>query len=72
MALAMKFAAMISPNRPVEKVHQDAHDFIVMVKGNPERDRETLESLGDAVYNGGGEELLEMIRKAQAGERLNL
>ena len=72
MALAMKFAAMISPNRPVEKVHQDAHDFIVMVKANPEGDRETLEGLGEAVYNGGGEKLLEMIRKAQAGERLNL
>ncbi len=72
MALAMKFAALISPNPPVEKVHQDAHDFIVMVKANPERDRETLEGLGDAVYSGGGEELLEMIRKAQAGERLNL
>jgi hypothetical protein len=72
LALAMKYAAMISPNRPLEKVHQDAHDFIVMVKGNPEQDRDTLEALGDAVYLGGGEELLEMIRKAAAGERLDL
>ena len=36
MALAMKYAAMISPNRPLEKGYQDAHDFIIMVKGNPE------------------------------------
>ncbi|HKB40676.1 MAG TPA: hypothetical protein VKD72_29895 [Gemmataceae bacterium] len=72
LALAMKYAAMISPNRPIEKVHQDAHDFIVMVKGNPEHDRDTLEALGEAVYSGGGEELLEMIRKAAAGERLDL
>ena len=72
LALAMKYAAMISPNRPLEKVHQDAHDFIVMVKGNPEQDRNTLEALGEAVYSGGGEELLEMIRKAAAGERLDL
>ena len=44
----------------------------MIVKANPERDRETLEGLGEAGYNGGGEELLEMVRKAQAGERLNL
>jgi hypothetical protein len=72
MALAMKYAAMISPNRPLEKVHQDAHDFIVMVKGNPEYNRDRLQILGDVVYTGGGEELLEMIRKAAAGERLDL
>jgi hypothetical protein len=72
MALAMKFAAMISPNRPMEKIHQDAHDFIVMVKENPKEDAKTLEVLGEAVYPGGGAELLEMIRKARAGERLQL
>jgi hypothetical protein len=31
-----------------------------------------MKALGDAVYSGGGAELLEMIRKARAGERLNL
>ena len=63
---------MISPNRPMEKTHQDAHDFIVMVKKNPEEDVETLRELGEIVYSGGGAELLEMIRKVRAGERLNL
>ncbi|MBI1915025.1 MAG: nucleotidyltransferase [Planctomycetes bacterium] len=72
LALAMKYAAMISPNRPLEKVHQDAHDFIVMVKGNPKYNRDTLQTLGEVVFSGGGEELLEMIRKAAAGERLDL
>jgi hypothetical protein len=72
MALAMKFAAMVSPNRADEEKHQDAHDFIVMVKANPEQDREKLRSLGESVYGGGGADLLEMIRQVQAGEPLVL
>jgi hypothetical protein len=56
----------------MEKIHQDAHDFIVMVKENAEENAETLRALGEAVYQGGGAELLEMIRKVRAGERLDL
>jgi len=72
MALAMKFAAMVSPNRPAENSYQDAHDFIVMAKENLETDAETLRELGELVYGGGGAALLEMLRKARAGERLEL
>lgn len=72
MALAMKFAAMISPNRPVEKSYQDAHDFIVIAKENPETDEDVLRELGELIYGGGGEALLEALRKARAGERLEL
>jgi hypothetical protein len=72
MALALKFAAMIRSNRPMEKIYQDAHDFVLMVKENSQEDSETLRVLGEAVYPGGGIELLEMIRKARAGERLDL
>ncbi len=70
MALAMKFAAMLSPNRPIEKSYQDAHDFIVIAKENLDTDPDTLQELGELIYGGGGKELLEMIRKARAGERL--
>src|SRR5262249_31613402 len=70
MALAMKFAAMISPNRAEEKKHQDAHDFIVMVKQHAELNEEVLRQLGALVYGEGGDELLEMIRKVRAGKRL--
>jgi hypothetical protein len=72
MALAMKFAAMTSPNRPLEKTYQDAHDFIVIAKENLTADDETLRQLGERVYSGGGEDLLDMLRKARAGERLIL
>jgi hypothetical protein len=72
MALAMKFAAMISPNWADEEKHQDAHDFIVMVKANAEWNRDKLVALGESVYGGGGADLLEMIRQVQAGERLVL
>ena len=72
LALTMKFAAMISPNRQTVDKYQDAHDFGQMVLQNADFQRETVLALGDLVYNGGGAELLEMIRKVQVGETLNL
>ncbi len=72
LALAMKFAPMVSPTREDEKKYQDAHDFILMVKTNPDIDLETLADLGDLVYNGGGKEILEKVRQVRAGERLKL
>jgi hypothetical protein len=72
MAVAMKFAAMVSPNRALEKKYQDAHDFIMIVKENSDLDGATLQTLGNFVYGGGGENLLEMIRRARAGEQFDL
>jgi hypothetical protein len=72
MALVLKFAPMVSPNRPDEKKHQDAHDFIVMVKQNPAINEEQLQSLAELVYPGGGQEIREMIRKVRSGETLQL
>jgi hypothetical protein len=72
MALAMKFAAMISPNRPEEKKLKDASDFIVMVKRNPDIDQEQLAHLGSLVYSGGATEICEMVQKVRAGETLVL
>lgn len=55
MALASKFAAMISPNRPPDKKHIDAGDFINIVRHNQDDiDLKKLKKLGDAVYEGGG------------------
>jgi hypothetical protein len=70
MAVAMKFAPMTSPNRPIEDKYQDAHDLILMVKANSKIDLEILSELGDLVYPHGGSELLEMVRKVRAGEKL--
>lgn len=72
MALACKFAPMISLMRMDEKKLQDAADFIDIVKKNADIDLESLEELGDVVYNGGGKEILELVRKVRAGEKLEL
>ena len=72
MALAMKFGPKVSLNRDEAKKHQDIHDFIMMVRANAEIDLEQLAGLGDEVYPGGGGELLELVRKVRAGEKLVL
>lgn len=73
MALTCKFAPMISLMRVDKKKLQDAADFIDIVEKNAaEIDLEQLEKLGDIVYNGGGKEIIEMVRKIRAGEKLRL
>lgn len=72
MALTCKFAPMISLMRVDEKKLQDAADFIDMVKKNADIDVELLGKLGDLVYNGGGKEIVELVRKVRAGEKLQL
>jgi len=72
MALAMKFAAMVSPNRQQVNKFQDAHDFGQILLSNPELDREALQALCETIFVGGGAEVLEIIRKMQAGEKIEL
>jgi len=72
LALAMKFSAMISLTRSDDKKHFDAGDFIRIVKANHEIDLETLHVLGQLVYNGGGDEIVEKVRQVRAGEKLTL
>lgn len=72
MALACKFAPMISLMRADKKKLQDAADFIDIVERNTDIDLEMLEKLGDVVYNGGGKAILELVRKIRAGEKLEL
>jgi Nucleotidyl transferase AbiEii toxin, Type IV TA system len=72
MAIVMKFSAMTSLYRAEEDKHQDAHDFILMVKKNPDFDRDKLADLGSLIYPDGGKHVVELARKAWAGERLLL
>jgi hypothetical protein len=72
MGLAMKFSAMISLTRSDDKKYFDAGDFIRMVKANPDIDLVKLHALGQLVYNGGGDEIVENVRKVRAGEKLTL
>jgi hypothetical protein len=69
-ALAMKFAPLISLNRADEDRHLDAHDFMAIIKSNPEIDLHQLAGFGDLIYNGGGAEIVEAVRKVRAGEKL--
>jgi hypothetical protein len=71
-ALAMKFAATVSPwRRPLKKM-QDGVDFGNIVLANPAIDLAKLTKLGERVYAGGGQEIVEMVRRVRAGERLDL
>ncbi|HYV38671.1 MAG TPA: hypothetical protein VE988_23505 [Gemmataceae bacterium] len=72
MALAMKFGPMVSPNRADSKKLQDAADFTSIVVGHPEIDLEKLAELSELVYPGGEREVIELVRKIRAGERLRI
>jgi hypothetical protein len=72
MSLAMKFAPMISLTRGDYKKYIDAGDFIRIIQVNPDINLETLAELGDLVYPGGGNEIVEKVRQVRAGERLQL
>lgn len=71
-AIGAKFAAMVSPHRPVNKVYQDAADFIQMVRVNPDLNLKLLQRLGEQVYNGGGREILQKIEAARKGEKFSI
>jgi hypothetical protein len=67
MALALKYAAMDSPNRKANKKLLDKADFfsMVIVHGDEIAD-DKLYSLGEMVKNGGGKEILKLVEEARA------
>ena len=72
LALTMKFAAMISLTRADRDKFQDARDFMYVVDSNPDIDLGKLHTLGQLVYNGGGDEVVEKVRQVRAGEKMKL
>jgi hypothetical protein len=72
MALALKFAPMVSVNRSDLDKQQDAVDFGRMAVTNPNLDLDQLATLGELVYPGGGKEIVEFVRRVRAGEQLIL
>jgi hypothetical protein len=73
MALAAKFAAMVSPNRDYDKKLLDAADFANVVRYNRAAiNLRKLQSLGDKVYPEGGAEILQMIQDLDAGRPLEI
>lgn len=73
LAITSKFRALVSRNRPEEKLHVDASDFIQMVKrNNAQLDRDRLRRLGETIFAEGGEQLLKMVDDVTAGRRLRI
>ena len=73
MAIAAKFAAMISPRREQRKKFVDANDFIDMVDHNQDViDLGKLKRLADKVYKGGGAEILKMVADIKAGRQIKI
>lgn len=72
MALALKFGPMVSLNRADGKKLRDAADFTLIVAGHPEIDLEKLAELGELVYPGGGKEIVDLVGKIRAGEKLRI
>jgi hypothetical protein len=71
MALASKFAAMISPHRVEDKKLIDAGDFVNMVRTNAAAiNRPKLRRLGDKAYPRGGDEILRLVDDVEAGRRI--
>jgi hypothetical protein len=66
MALALKFAAMDSPNRRANKKLLDKADFFSMVAAHgDEIADDKLFSFGEMVKNGGGKEILKLVEEAR-------
>ncbi|HZT82394.1 MAG TPA: hypothetical protein VFA26_19350 [Gemmataceae bacterium] len=73
MALASKFAAMVSPNRDPAKKMIDAGDFIDVVRHNRDDiNVPKLRRLADKVYPDGGAEVLRMLEDIDAGRTIQL
>lgn len=73
MALASKFAAMVSPNRIQSRKLVDAGDFVDVVENNRDAlDLRRLKELGDKVYPGGGAEIMQLVEDILAGRPIQL
>lgn len=71
-AIALKFAAAISPNRGDEKRPQDRTDLMLIIKRNRTLDQSSLEELGELAYSGGGDELVALVAAIHGGKPVAL
>ncbi len=71
MALACKFAAMVSPYREADKKLVDGGDFVNIVKYRAKSiNLRKLKKLAEMVYKGGGTEIAKMVADVKAGRRI--
>jgi hypothetical protein len=71
-AIALKFAASISPNRGDESKPVDNADFLRLVRSRNNLDTTALSRLGDLVYRGGGKELVSVVEDVRNGKPVSL
>ena len=71
-ALAMKFASMVGHYRPGLKKMQDAVDFSSLLQANKVVDLKLLRELGELVFSGGGDNLLQCVEDVRAGRTLEI
>ncbi len=64
-AIVSKYAPLVSPHRKFNRKNQDAVDFHSIVKANIKKINESVvRELGNQVWDGGGEEVVEFIALA--------
>jgi len=71
-AIALKFAALISPHRGDENKPVDHADLLKLIRTQPKLDKKTLLVLGELIYLGGGKELVAMIDDIRHGKAISL
>ena len=71
-AIALKFAASISPNRGDENKPIDNADLLKLVRVRNQFDTAVLTILGDRVYLGGGKELVSIVEDIRSGKAVSL
>ncbi|MET0388169.1 MAG: hypothetical protein ABW321_19510 [Polyangiales bacterium] len=71
-AVALKYAAVVSPNRGNESQPQDRVDLLALVTRHRKLKLEVLRELGDLVYPGGGKALEEACQAIWQGKRVSL
>lgn len=71
-AIALKFAASISPNRGDENKPVDNADLLRLIRSTLRLDNKLLMTLGDLIYRGGGKELAALVDDVRAGKPVSL
>ncbi len=71
-AIALKFAAAISPNRSDENKPVDHADLLRLIRAQPNLDDSILLTLGELVYLGGGKELVSVVADVRQGKPVSL
>lgn len=70
-AIALKFAASISPNRGNEDKPIDNTDLLRLIKSTAKFDEKALFALGELIYTGGGKELISVVNDMKSGKSVN-